>query len=276
MRYATSDGSTGGGHRAGRRDARSSTRGATPRSRSRSHSTTGRSRAPPCRRGLHRRARGRRAARRRPAALRRQGCRAGRRRRARRDRARAHRHGGRRPAPRRPAPGRPRRHPGQVPPGANALLGVSLAVAKAAAESSGLELFRYVGGPNAHVLPVPMMNIINGGAHADSSVDVQEFMIAPDRRRLVPRGAALGRRGLPVAQVGAQEQGAGHRARRRGRLRPRPAGHPRRARPHRGGGREEPATCSAATSRSPSTWLPPSSTPTASTPTRARSSPPSS
>jgi enolase len=63
--------------------------------------------------------------------------------------------------------------------GANALLGVSLAVAKAAAESCGLELFRYIGGPNAHVLPVPMMNIINGGAHADSSVDVQEFMIAP-------------------------------------------------------------------------------------------------
>jgi len=63
--------------------------------------------------------------------------------------------------------------------GANALLGVSLAVAKAAAEASGLELFRYVGGPSAHLLPVPMMNIINGGAHADSSVDVQEFMIAP-------------------------------------------------------------------------------------------------
>ena len=63
--------------------------------------------------------------------------------------------------------------------GANAILGVSLAVAKAAAESSGLELFRYVGGSNAHILPVPMMNIINGGAHADSSVDVQEFMIAP-------------------------------------------------------------------------------------------------
>jgi enolase len=63
--------------------------------------------------------------------------------------------------------------------GANALLGVSLAVAKAAAKSSGLDLFQYVGGPNAHLLPVPMMNIINGGAHADSSVDVQEFMIAP-------------------------------------------------------------------------------------------------
>ncbi|MBA2309028.1 MAG: phosphopyruvate hydratase, partial [Pseudonocardiales bacterium] len=63
--------------------------------------------------------------------------------------------------------------------GANALLGVSLAVAKAAAESLGLELYRYLGGPNAHVLPVPMMNILNGGAHADTSVDVQEFMIAP-------------------------------------------------------------------------------------------------
>jgi enolase len=63
--------------------------------------------------------------------------------------------------------------------GANAVLGVSLAVAKAAAESAGLPLFRYVGGPNAHVLPVPMMNILNGGAHADSNVDIQEFMIAP-------------------------------------------------------------------------------------------------
>jgi enolase len=63
--------------------------------------------------------------------------------------------------------------------GANAILGVSLAVARAAAESSGLPLFRYLGGPNAHVLPVPMLNILNGGAHADSNVDIQEFMIAP-------------------------------------------------------------------------------------------------
>jgi len=63
--------------------------------------------------------------------------------------------------------------------GANAILGVSLAVAKAAAESADLPLFRYVGGPNAHVLPVPMMNILNGGAHADTNVDIQEFMIAP-------------------------------------------------------------------------------------------------
>jgi enolase 1/2/3 len=63
--------------------------------------------------------------------------------------------------------------------GVNAILGVSLAVARAAAESSGLDLFRYVGGANAHVLPVPMLNILNGGAHADTGVDVQEFMIAP-------------------------------------------------------------------------------------------------
>jgi enolase len=63
--------------------------------------------------------------------------------------------------------------------GANAILGVSLAVAKAAADSAELPLFRYLGGPNAHILPVPMMNILNGGAHADTGVDVQEFMVAP-------------------------------------------------------------------------------------------------
>ncbi len=63
--------------------------------------------------------------------------------------------------------------------GANAILGVSLAVARAAAESAGLPLFRYLGGPNAHILPVPMFNILNGGAHADTGVDVQEFMVAP-------------------------------------------------------------------------------------------------
>lgn len=63
--------------------------------------------------------------------------------------------------------------------GANSILGVSLAVAKAAADSADLSLFRYLGGPNAHVLPVPMMNILNGGAHADTNVDIQEFMVAP-------------------------------------------------------------------------------------------------
>jgi enolase len=69
--------------------------------------------------------------------------------------------------------------PNKAKLGANAILGVSLAVARAAADSAGLPLYRYVGGPNAHLLPVPMMNILNGGAHADSNVDVQEFMIAP-------------------------------------------------------------------------------------------------
>ena len=63
--------------------------------------------------------------------------------------------------------------------GANAILGVSLAVARAAADSANLPLFRYIGGPNAHILPVPMMNILNGGSHADTNVDIQEFMIAP-------------------------------------------------------------------------------------------------
>ena len=69
--------------------------------------------------------------------------------------------------------------PNKTSLGANAILGVSLAVAKAAALSCELPLFRYLGGPNAHLLPVPMMNILNGGAHADTGVDIQEFMIAP-------------------------------------------------------------------------------------------------
>ncbi|MCW1959741.1 MAG: phosphopyruvate hydratase [Mycobacterium sp.] len=69
--------------------------------------------------------------------------------------------------------------PGKGRLGANAILGVSLAVAKAAADSAELPLFRYLGGPNAHILPVPMMNILNGGAHADTGVDIQEFMVAP-------------------------------------------------------------------------------------------------
>ncbi|MHC4202041.1 MAG: phosphopyruvate hydratase, partial [Planctomycetota bacterium] len=63
--------------------------------------------------------------------------------------------------------------------GANAILGVSLAVAHAAADCAGLPLYKYIGGPSAHVLPVPMMNILNGGSHADSNVDLQEFMVFP-------------------------------------------------------------------------------------------------
>ncbi len=102
--------------------------------------------------------------------------------------------------------------PNKAKLGANAILGASLAVARAAAESAGLPLYRYVGGPNAHLLPVPMMNILNGGSHADSNVDVQEFMIAPIGARHLRRGAAPGCGGLPRAQVGAEEEGPRHGA----------------------------------------------------------------
>lgn len=85
--------------------------------------------------------------------------------------------------------------------GANAILGVSLAVAKAAAESAGLPLYRYLGGPNAHILPVPMMNILNGGSHADTNVDIQEFMIAPlGARPSVKRSAGAPRSTTPSRQ----------------------------------------------------------------------------
>jgi enolase len=76
--------------------------------------------------------------------------------------------------------------------GANAILGVSLAVARAAAESADLPLFRYIGGANAHLLPVPMMNILNGGSHADSNVDIQEFMIAPVGAPTFAEGLRMG------------------------------------------------------------------------------------
>ena len=76
--------------------------------------------------------------------------------------------------------------------GANAILGVSLAVAKAAAEESALPLYRYVGGVNAHVLPVPMMNILNGGSHADNSIDFQEFMIMPVGANFFSEGLRMG------------------------------------------------------------------------------------
>ena len=76
--------------------------------------------------------------------------------------------------------------------GANAILGVSLAVAKAAAEESGQSLYRYVGGVNAHIMPVPMMNILNGGSHADNSIDFQEFMIMPLGADLFSEGLRMG------------------------------------------------------------------------------------
>ena len=76
--------------------------------------------------------------------------------------------------------------------GANAILGVSLAAAKAAADAFGMSLYRYIGGTNAHVLPVPMMNILNGGQHADNNVDLQEFMISPDGAPTFREGLRMG------------------------------------------------------------------------------------
>ena len=81
--------------------------------------------------------------------------------------------------------------------GANAILGVSMAVAHAAAADACAPLFRYLGGINAKVLPVPMMNIINGGKHADNNIDFQEFMIMPVGAPILPRGVAHGRGSLP-------------------------------------------------------------------------------
>ena len=153
--------------------------------------------------------------------------------------------------------------------GANAITGVSMAVAKAAAESAGLPLFRYLGGPNAHVLPVPMMNILNGGAHADNSVDIQEFMIAPIGAATFTEAVQLGRRDLPRAEGGAQAARPGHRRRGRGRLRPGPGAQPGRARPDRRGDQQGRASPPAWTWRWPSTPRPPSSTPTAATGSRA-------
>ena len=85
--------------------------------------------------------------------------------------------------------------------------------------TAGCPLYRYLGGPMARVLPVPMMNILNGGAHASNNVDAQEFMVVPDRRGRLSRSAAHGRRGLPRAEEGAEQDGSVHRGGRRGRLR---------------------------------------------------------
>lgn len=76
--------------------------------------------------------------------------------------------------------------------GANAVLGVSLAVAKAAAEETGMPLYRYIGGVNAHILPVPMMNILNGGKHADNPIDIQEFMIMPVSAPCIAEAVRMG------------------------------------------------------------------------------------
>ncbi|WP_370674529.1 phosphopyruvate hydratase [Pleomorphomonas sp. PLEO] len=91
--------------------------------------------------------------------------------------------------------------------GANAILGVSLAVAKAAAEAAGLPLYRYVGGPNAHILPVPMMNIINGGMHADNPIDFQEFMILPVGADSIADAVRIGTEVFHTLKAGLKKAG---------------------------------------------------------------------
>ncbi len=107
--------------------------------------------------------------------------------------------------------------------GANAILAVSCAVAKAGAEESSLPLYRYLGGAGQMQLPVPMMNVINGGAHANNAIDLQEFMLRAARRAELPRGAALWRRGVPHAQEDDRRARHADDRRRRGRLRAEPA-----------------------------------------------------
>ena len=107
--------------------------------------------------------------------------------------------------------------------GANAMLGVSMAAARAAAGEVGLPLYKYLGGPGARVLPVPLMNIINGGAHADNSLDFQEFMIVPKGLPNFAEALRAGRRGVPHPQEAAPRSQGVDRRRRRGRLRARPA-----------------------------------------------------
>ena len=103
--------------------------------------------------------------------------------------------------------------------GANAILAVSMATARAMADHLGIELYQYLGGFTAGLLPTPMMNILNGGAHADNNVDFQEFMVMPVGATSFSEGAALGRRNLPRAQGRSEEARLQHGSRRRGRIR---------------------------------------------------------
>ena len=106
--------------------------------------------------------------------------------------------------------------------GANAILGTSLAVAKAAAEELEIPLYRYVGGPNAHVLPVPMMNVINGGVHADNSIDMQEFMIMPVGAPSFAEALRWGTETYHVLKGILHDRGSVDGGRRRRRVRPEP------------------------------------------------------
>ena len=112
--------------------------------------------------------------------------------------------------------------------GANAILGVSLAVAKAAAEALGLPLYRYVGGASARTLPVPMMNIINGGVHADNPIDFQEFMIMPVGAATFAEALRMGAEIFHTLKKALQDGRPQHQCRRRRRLCAEPASRPTR------------------------------------------------
>ena len=155
--------------------------------------------------------------------------------------------------------------------GANAILAVSLAVAKAAAEATGQPLYRYVGGANARTLPVPFMNIVNGGAHADNKLDPQEFMIVPHGASSFAEALRMGVEVFHHLKAILKKKGLRHRGGRRGRLRARPASSNEEAletileaiarRGLQGRARR---------SRWPSTWRPASSTRARSTSSRSR------
>ena len=126
--------------------------------------------------------------------------------------------------------------------GANAILGVSMAVCRAAAEACALPLFRYLGGTGAVTLPVPMMNVVNGGAHADNPLDIQEFMLVPAGFRTFREALRAGSEVFHALKGLLKAQGPRDGRRRRGRLRPEPRVHARDARLHRRRDRARPAT----------------------------------
>ena len=128
--------------------------------------------------------------------------------------------------------------------GANAILGCSLAVARAAATDAGEPLWRWIGGNAAHVLPVPLMNVVNGGAHAQNSLDVQEFMVVPVGARTFSEALQMGAEVFHSPEGAPPRARAGDRSRRRRRVRPRPRG-------HRAGDRGDPRGCRPSRARRP-------------------------